>query len=44
MAMDKMSAYVIDTGVDNTGLGRWSWILVGAGEGDQMTTTRIVVA
>ncbi len=29
-----------DTGVDSTGLGRWSWLYVGGGE----KTTRILIA
>ena len=39
MALGSFSSYVLDTGVDYTGLGRWSWILVGLAE----KTTRIVV-
>ena len=44
MAMGRMSAFIIDTGVDHTELGRWSWILVGAGAGDDTQLTRIVAA
>ena len=44
MAMGRMLAHVLDTGVDCTGLGRWSWVCVGASEGDNVTITRIVVA
>ena len=44
MALGRMSGYVLDTGVDDTGLGRWSWIRLGAGVGEAMTITRIVVA
>ena len=32
MALDRVSAHVIDTGADYTGLGRWSWILLGSGD------------
>ena len=28
----RLSSYVITQGVDPTGLGRWSWILVGSGD------------
>ena len=27
----RLSSFIIDTGTDPTNLGRWSWILVGAG-------------
>ena len=40
MDLGRFSIYVLDAGVDYTGLVRWSWILVGS-EGK---TTRIVVA
>ena len=39
-ALGRLSASVIDTGQDHTGLGRWSWILVGHGT----QRTRIVTA
>ena len=31
-AITQLLGYVTATGVDTTGLGRWSWILVGTGE------------
>jgi hypothetical protein len=31
-AFSWLASYVISTGVDQTGLGRWSWIQVGTGE------------
>ena len=40
MTLGRLSSFVLDTGVDFTGLGRWSWILVGS----QEKRTRIVVA
>ena len=40
MAVGRFASYVLETGTDSTGLGRWSWIVVGQGE----TRTRIVVA
>ena len=44
MTLGQMSGYVLATGVDSTGLGRWSWILHGAGEGNDLRKTRVVVA
>ena len=38
--IDRFSAYDIETGVDENGLGRWSWIHVGSNE----KRTRIAVA
>jgi hypothetical protein len=35
-----LSGYVMATGVDPTGLGRWSWVQVGSGQ----HRTRIVTA
>ncbi len=32
VAFTCLASYVKDTGVDHTGLGRWSWIQVGTGE------------
>jgi hypothetical protein len=32
VAFTRLASYVTDTGVDHTGLGRWSWIQVGTGE------------
>jgi hypothetical protein len=32
VAFSWLASYVILTGVDQTGLGRWSWIQVGTGE------------
>ena len=40
VAFTRLVSYVTDTGVDHTGLGRWSWIQVGTGE----HRTRIVSA
>ena len=40
MAMNTISAEVIATGVDITGLGRWCWMLFGSGQ----KKTRIVMA
>ena len=40
VAFTRLASYVTDTGVDHTGLGRWSWIQVGTGE----HRTRIVSA
>ncbi len=36
----QLSTFVIESGCDLTGLGRWSWQLVGKGE----TRTRVMVA
>ncbi len=38
-----MYVFVVETGVDHTMLGCWSWVLVGAGEGGDVKLTRIVV-
>ena len=40
VAMGRFTSYVLDVGCDYTGLGRWSWILVGSEE----KKTRIMVA
>lgn len=40
VTMGRMSANVLDSGVDYTGLGRWSWQLIGKGD----VKTRVVVA
>jgi hypothetical protein len=32
VAFSRLASYVISSGVDQTGLGRWSWIQVGTGE------------
>ena len=40
MTLGRLSTFVIDSGTDFTGLGRWTWILVGSGD----KRTRIVVA
>jgi hypothetical protein len=32
VAYSQLASYVISSGVDQTGLGRWSWIQVGTGE------------
>ena len=31
MALNRISAMVIETGVDETGLGRWAWVLISGG-------------
>jgi hypothetical protein len=40
VAFSYLASYVISSGVDQTGLGRWSWIQVGTGEHQ----TQIVLA
>ena len=40
IAFDRLSGYVIESKTDSTGLGRWSWLLVGSGE----HRTRIILA
>ena len=40
VAMGRFASYVLEVGCDYTGLGRWSWILVGSEE----KMTRITVA
>ena len=37
---DRLSTFVMTSGCDDTGLGRWAWQLVGKGS----TRTRVVVA
>ncbi len=40
LAFGRLSSFVTDTGVDSTGLGRWSWLYVGGGG----NTMRILIA
>ena len=44
MTMGQMSAFVVDTGVDDSKLGRWSWSLMGAAGNEEKKMTRVVVA
>ena len=39
MAVGRFSTFVLDKGVDSTGLGRWCWILVGGPEKKTRITT-----
>ncbi len=44
MTIGWMSAFVVNTGVNHTMLGCWSWALVCAGEGGGAKLARMVVA
>ena len=35
MTMGRMSSFVVETGVDDTKLGRWSWSLMGTAESEE---------